>query len=411
MMNYCSNKILCRTGLPKATETTGKKRSIRQSFVIGGIASFIIFSFLILPQQLAGITSEMLGIDSEVTVTHNLTHHYHILDTIPVTIVCQLSGEMGNNLSKLGHCLTLKWWLESGAFYNSTSKVGYDVRIALRHQDHRKWVRGQQDLQRCFPNTNQFDFSEANNNQFDEIMKIQHKLMLGMDQKSGDAPPFSEINSDDKAEIEAGLQSFVSKSAERHPPVHNTASNRSISMPFLFANRFLIDALGDQFYDEMRHFFHFNEKFCCNITADPDESVFHYRNFKQEMPKVWNKLGFHEADPKQASNFLFGHLKEGDKIAIVTRFGGHSTQPYVDEFMSKGFKVRVVDGQNGPADFCFLMSAQKEIVGLSKSSYFMWASYLGNSSRVLAYRMASSGQTKNRVRKYTSRKFDFRVIQ
>jgi putative heme iron utilization protein len=57
--------------------------------------------------------------------------------------------------------------------------------------------------------------------------------------------------------------------------------------------------------------------------------VFHYRNFKQELPRTGKSHGYHEADPQQAANDLFGHLKEGDKIAIVTRFSD-SAQSYVD---------------------------------------------------------------------------------
>eukprot|EP00984_Skeletonema_dohrnii_P033000 scaffold28279_cov83-Skeletonema_dohrnii-CCMP3373.AAC.3 len=146
--------------------------------------------------------------------------------------------------------------------------------------------------------------------------------------------------------------------------------------------------------------------------ADPDENIFHYRNFKEEMPTRWNDLKFHEADPQQAAD-LFGHLKEGDKIAIVTRFGRETAQPYVDAFKARGLKVRVVDGQDGPADFCFLMSAQKEIAGLRMSSYLTWAGYLGNATRVIAYAMAASNHwvpTYNCTSPELKGKFDYRVI-
>jgi hypothetical protein len=86
-------------------------------------------------------------------------------------------------------------------------------------------------------------------------------------------------------------------------------------------------------------------------------------------------------------------------------------------------KVRVVDGQDGPADFCFLMSARKEVVGLTKSTYLIWAiwaGYLGNATRVIAYSMASSNHglgwfglnyTKlNFTSPGLKGKFDFRVI-
>jgi len=369
-------------------------------------------SFLVLPpQQYAGITNEM---EAYYQLTnHTLTHHHEIVETVPVTIVCQLSGEMGNNLGKLGHCLSLKWWLESGAFYNSTHKFGYSARVALRHQEHNKWVKGKRDLERCFPNTNKFDFSEANNKQFADIWKMQHQL-FGGDGRVGASSPFNEINMYDKQQIAGGLKSFASAAYERHALFYNAASKRNISLPFLFANHIQkVNPLADQFYEENRQFFLFSES-CCKLKADSDESVFHYRNFKQEMPNRWNSYGFHEAVPQQAANDLLGHLKEGDKIAIVTRFSGESAQSYVDAFEARGLKVRVVDGQDGPADFCFLMSARKEVVGLTKSSYLMWAGYLGNATRVIAYSMASSNKGlpwSNFTSSGLKGKFDFRVIQ
>jgi len=382
--------------------------------VIGGVASLISLSFLVLPpQKYAGITNEM---EAHQPTNHSLTYQYEIVETVPVTIVCQLSGEMGNNLGKLGRCLSLKWWLESGAFYNSTHKFGYSARVALRHQEANKWVRGQSDLKRCFPNTNQFDFSEANNKEFEDIWKMQHQL-FGGDERVGAASPFNEINtySYNEQQIVAGLKSFTSAAYERHSLLYNAASKRNISLPFLFSSRFqTVDPLSDKFYDEHRQFFRFHDS-CCKLKADPDESVFHYRNFKQEMPKKWNSYGFHEADPQQAANDLFGHLKEGDKVAIVTRFSGESAQSYVDAFEARGLKVRVVDGQDGPADFCFLMSARKEVIGLAISTYLMWAGYLGNATRVIAYSMASSNHGSPSEHNYTSPglkgKFAFRVIQ
>lgn len=402
----------------------GKNRPRRRSFSIGFlIASSVIFAFFILPQQYAGITNNEIVGDKKVTVVHhNLTttptsHDHDIIETVPVTIVCQLSGEMANNLGKLGHCLSLKYWLERGEFYNSTHKLGYNARIAIRHQDNSKWVKGYHDLQKCFPNTKQYDFSEANNDQFDEIYKTQQTLIKGGGGRK-DPPPFNDINAQhgNLAQIKAGMQSFVSKVAEHHGQIYNKASKRNISIPFLYANRIQdMDPLNDMFYNQLKSFFRFNYKACCKIRAEPDESVFHFRNFKQEMPKKWNSLGFHEASPEKAATKLFGHLKEGEKVVIVTRFSGKSAQEYVDAFRSRNLTVRVVDGQHGTQDFCLLMSAQKEIIGTKISTYLLWAGYLGNATRVVAYQMKSSRKT-HRVPSYnfTSpvlKRFEFPIIQ
>lgn len=399
---------------PSTVETPLRSWRLTSFARVGGVAILVFILFIVLPQQMQylGITIEM---EAHQNIIRNYTSHLDILETIPVTIVCQLSGEMGNNLAKLGHCLSLKWWLESGAFYNSTHKIGYSARVALRHQEHSKWVRGAKDLQRCFPNTNRFDFSEANNEDFTDIWKIQHQ-MFGGDERVGAQSPFSEINTNDKQKIATGLRAFTTAIYEKHAISYNPTSKSNVSMPFLFANNFqLVDSLADQFYEESRHFFRFNET-CCKEKADPDENVFHYRNFKSEMPKVWESYGFHEVSPLQAANDVFGHLRDGDKIAIVTRFSRESALPYVEAFEQRGFKVRVIEGQDGPADFCFLMSAKKEIAGMMISTYLMWAGYLGNASRVIAYSLASSNHihsvpTHNATSPGLKGKFDFRVIQ
>ena len=391
----------------KSGSTKTKGSSWRQFFVIGGVASLMFMLFIVLPQQYASMSSDM-----EV---HQSVIHHDIQETVPVTIVCQLSGEMGNNIGKFLRCLSLKWWLESGAFYNSTNKLGFSARVALRHQEANKWVRGAKDLKRCFPSTNKYDFSESNNPEFESIWKTQHQLLGGGDRVGVD-PPFNEINAfDDEDSTAKGLESFVSEVSNQHSLLYNNASKTNFSLPFLFSGQFQhIDHLADQFYQESKQFFRIDES-CCKVKADPDENVFHYRNFKKEMPRKWNSYGFHEADPQQAANGIFGHLKEGDKIAIVTRFGGETAQPYVDAFEAKGLKVRVVDGQDGPADFCFLMSAQKEIAGLAISTYLTWAGYLGNATRVISYTMASSKHkvfaTHNCTSPGLKGKFDFRIIK
>jgi hypothetical protein len=383
----------------------------RSRHVICGVASLMVMSFLTLA-QIGGVFLTN-GTEVHQQVNHkNLTRHYDIVETVPVTIVCGLSGEMCNNLGKIGKCLSLKWWLESGDFYNSSQKLGYSARVALRHQEANKWVRGRNDLNRCFPNTRQYDFSEANNPEFEEIWKMQHEL-YGGDAVVGANPPFHDINSYVQQQIKAGLQTFVATASQHHALIYNNASKRNVSMPFLYSREFLgIDPLADRFYEENKEFFRFDES-CCKIKADPDENVFHFRNFKKEMPKRWNSYGFHEANPVQVAHILFGHLKEGDKVAIVTRFEGETAQPYVDALEARGLKVRVVDGQDGPADFCFLLSAQKDVVGMMKSTYLRWAGYLGNATRVVAYTLASSNYTPTKYN-YTSPglkgKFEFPVI-
>jgi FkbM family methyltransferase len=103
------------------------------------------------------------------------------------------------------------------------------------------------------------------------------------------------------------------------------------------------------------------------------------------MPIVGKTGFFAELGPEQTARDLFGHLKPGSKVAIVSRFSKEHTQLYIDALERRGLQVRFVTGQSGVQDFCFLVSAQKEIVGPAGSTYFVWASYLSNSTQIIAY--------------------------
>jgi hypothetical protein len=113
----------------------------------------------------------------------------------------------------------------------------------------------------------------------------------------------------------------------------------------------------------------------------------HLRNFKEEVSprKVW----FHELGPRQATRDLLGHLLPGDKVAVISRFSRESAQEYLDAMTERGLRVRFISGQAGVQDFCFLLHARKEMIGIAHSTYFSWASYLSNCTRVVAYSVDS----------------------
>lgn len=78
-------------------------------------------------------------------------------------------------------------------------------------------------------------------------------------------------------------------------------------------------------------------------------------------------------------------------MAITTRFGGKLVEPYVTALERRGLQVRVVEGQSGTEDFCFLLSAQKELVGTYKSTYVRWAAFLGEAKRANLYELFTPG--------------------
>jgi hypothetical protein len=115
----------------------------------------------------------------------------------------------------------------------------------------------------------------------------------------------------------------------------------------------------------------------------------HFRNYLKEMSRKGRLKGYEELSPNQTARQLFGHLGKGDKVAITTRFDTIAAGPYVEALERRGIQVRIVTNQTDTQDFCFLMQAQKEIVGLARSTFFLWAGFLGNCSRVRAYSVDS----------------------
>ena len=87
-----------------------------------------------------------------------------------------------------------------------------------------------------------------------------------------------------------------------------------------------------------------------------------------------------------------GHLPAGQKIAMTTRFANEPiVQDYQNAMQAQGFQVRIVANQTGVQDFCFLLKAQQELLGVAKSTYARWAAFLGDAERVQLYALDNVG--------------------
>lgn len=297
------------------------------------------------------------------------------------TIVLQLSGEMGNNLGKFAYGYGLQLLLQE--------EFQLNTELWLRHQiGVTKWKRARSSLQRCFPLFQNMDFEKANTEEFLDAKAIKDEW-LGPD-------VHSKIMSGKPKEVSLELKKFVELFTSDSQP-NGTYSNSSISMPFLYADRMVgYDHWLERYYEKYRELFRFdydNQPTCCHpdIKIDPDESVFHLRNFKEEMPRLYKELGFQELGPNQVANELFGHLMPGEKVVIITRSFGDNTDinRYVKAMEKRGLIVRVFTENSGVQDFCILLTAQKEIVGTSKSTFLRWSGILGNAKKVRVYSVDS----------------------
>ena len=300
-------------------------------------------------------------------------------DEHPVSLVIQLSGEMGNQLSKIAWGYGMKWWLEED--YNISTK------IFLRHQDHGKWVGAAASIKRCFTKLRVMEFEEGNLMEFDAIRE-QQNTWVGKEKQALLCPRGGEFET--KEWITKSLQTL--KEAIEAPDRPTPPVNSNFTLPFLYTDIFgNIGDVNDRYFERLKHLYQFetDNPICCNTKADPDETVFHLRNFLVEMKKAW-RLGFEETSANKTAYELFAHLNAGDKVAITSRFSNRGIQEYVDKFHERGIIVRVISDQTAEQDFCFLMSTVKEMVGMAMSTYAIWAGYLGNSTSVRLYTVESS---------------------
>ena len=180
----------------------------------------------------------------------------------------------------------------------------------------------------------------------------------------------------------------VAQSPSMEKPANVSGGN--FSFPFVYVDVFLPHIpLFEECYTLVREFFTIDEKAICKQIPDPDETVLHFRNFLTEMPKRGKHLGFEELSANKTAKELFANHKPGEKVAIISRFGD-KVDEYIQAMESiRGLKVRYIENQTGNEDFCFLVKAQKEIIGTYMSSFSWWAGVLGDAKKVRSYTVDS----------------------
>jgi hypothetical protein len=281
------------------------------------------------------------------------------------TIVVQLSGEMGNNLQKIAFGRGLQLLAK---------ERGIQTNLVFRRQEStsNKWKTARIFIKKCFPNLRQFDFEAGNGQEYQERV-IEQKMLSGLQLNIQD-------NDDDTiTSVLDNLQHLVNQRSHiKNPPtINNNMTN--IRIPFVYANKFVGYNFLDRFKDDFRQFFAFDEEACCARRPEPDENVFHFRNFRHELMGATDNLGFTELGPQQTARELFGHLSPGDKVAVLSRFKNNDVQKYIEALEARGVQVRLISGQTPFQDFCFLKSTERELVGSEISTFFQWAAYLGDS--------------------------------
>ena len=178
----------------------------------------------------------------------------------PLIIVNWLSGEMGNNLGKFAAAYGIQRWLEDD--YNITST------ILDRHQEHAKWVKGRNDIKRCFPNLADYDFGAANTNDYLE-REQQQKDWLGED---ADRLIITDPNFGFVEKLDFLKNVLATRTdAPAVPPDSN------YTMPFLVSSSFpQYSRIADRYFEEIKDLLTYDTSNpeCCFEFAEPDEVVF-----------------------------------------------------------------------------------------------------------------------------------------
>jgi hypothetical protein len=318
---------------------------------------------------------------------------------IQIPIVIQLSGEFGNHLSKIAAGVGVAALLHS---YNTNSPYHFTTTIQVRKQAHTtKGETAMEIFRQCFPLL--VELADPENNDDHVPSSDLYPGINSNRDTSVDATVF-QILRDAVQALEA--------SRPRQDDVDNNDPMTTFHAPFTLYSNHLVgffDVYMDRLYDLYRELFLMR-----NDTADcacidipfPDEIVFYHRGYSAELPKKGLRLGFEEMSPATLVSYLTETLQytpHNSRVAIVSRFPGAPTQPYVDALTGTGFVVRVMGRPNTATtnnnsvasilhDFCFLRHAQQELIGPIRSTFFQWAAVLRASTthvRVTAYAMES----------------------
>jgi hypothetical protein len=335
--------------------------------------------------------SQVLLLSSSSSVETNMNNMTNISPVVVlVDIVVQMSGELGNHLSKLASGVGIAIALRD--------TYGIPSNLRLRHQDSRteKWRDAVSHLQSCFPFARDLNFSEA--------QAVSPTSILFSSSR------YNGVNSDNETIIRTAIRNIAQDALMLSPSNNNNtnynnesaaASAPPINISVYSNHLSVLDAYMDRYYDVYRDYFRMDDESCCSDgiiqRPEPDEIVFHLRLFTHEMPHKGLQMGYEELSPSDlvhqalSSSLMYeptfddsntgnsNNQTKTKKIALVSRYPDQLDE-YVDILQGAGWTVRVMVNQTTMQDFCFLRHTQYRLMGSVRSTFFWWAAVLSSSS-------------------------------
>jgi len=192
-----------------------------------------------------------------------------------ISIVVQLSGEMGNHLSKLAFGFSIQQIL--------WEQYGIASHFILRKQERSaKAILARRDVQECFPNFRTQDFEAGKTQEFQQRLEQQEKW-LGQT----NASKLVLENTISVDEVDCRLAYLhelllLQQQAQREPK--NTSSqhalaatnkhSNNITLPFIYTQSFVGWEYIERYYYQLKKLFVFDDEACCASVPQPDEHVF-----------------------------------------------------------------------------------------------------------------------------------------
>mmetsp|Transcript_26350 Transcript_26350/g.57111 ORF Transcript_26350/g.57111 Transcript_26350/m.57111 type:complete len:411 (+) Transcript_26350:175-1407(+) len=290
--------------------------------------------------------------------------------------VIELTGQLGNYLSAFSYYFVVKTI--------AMEEFNLNLTLHVRTQGHSQSVSATKNA-RCFTSFRDLDFDECKayrSERGEECrgrVKYQRKVLnaLGADANS------IRLAGGTSNDIRNALRRYAdmlrnTTFMEKYEYAEAGWTNYTTRRPFLYTKGHTAASLDliDEWYDHgIPEYFAFedgNER-CCRSFPYPDEHVFHYRAFRQDLPKKYRMWGGAELIPEKAANILMGHLPNGTSVALVGRTHNKRFRAYQEEFEQRSFRVRPVVDQSGVQDFCFLAHAEAGLWSTDRSTYSKWA--------------------------------------
>jgi hypothetical protein len=306
--------------------------------------------------------------------------------SISIPIIVDLTGELGNQLHHLAHGRAIQsmLWQQYGGIASHI--------IPRRVSNGDKYMKTQRQLKQCFPNLRPLTFYGPGTSTAPKQTELDRAQQAWLGTEA--AAPLVLHRGSGYNETLQGLDALMEILRDDNTVLQATKpilSSSIISLPFLHTKSMTNRDFMDRMYDDYRDYFRFDDEACCaDDLPDPNESVFHFRNFLAEFRSKNNQqtTGLEELSPHKVATEVFRNsnnnnatttTKKKKKIAIVTRYPERSrTVEYLETLQQHGFETRLLSRNHSAVqDFCAMQKAP-ELVGMVRSTFVLWAAVLGH---------------------------------